>query len=81
MTNLTTTKIETVELLKLIHRGHARLRTTPKDTDRYSNLKELIDCAVSILVLHLRDEVFIAKPHQERLLIDLKGALVLKVIN
>lgn len=81
MTSLMTTKIETVELLKLIHRGHARLRAMPKDTDRYNHIKELVDCAVSILVLHLREEAFLAKPHQERLLVDLKGALTLTTVN
>jgi len=73
MTNLTDT-IETAELLKLIHRGHARLRGMPKDTDRYADLKEMVDCAVSIMALHIRDESFNTQPHQTALINALKEA-------
>lgn len=71
MTNLTT---NTVELLKLIHRGHARLRATPKDTARYAELKELIDCTVSVFVLYMRDETFTPLPRQQQLFEQLNDA-------
>ena len=75
MTSLMTTRTETVELLKLIHRGHSRLKSFPKDTDRYNELKDMIDCAVSIMVLNIRNEVFIPKPHQSKLIQDLQNAV------
>lgn len=63
MTNSTRT-IETVDLLKLIHKGHARLRVTPKDTDREAELIDALACAVSIMALNIRNERFEAQKHQ-----------------
>lgn len=76
MTNLTAT-IETAELLKLIHRGQARLRATPKETDRYAELKEMLDCAVSVMALNIRNEKFDAPPHVQRLTEQLRQATAL----
>lgn len=76
MTNLTAT-IETAELLTLIHRGEARLRGMPKDSDRYSALKELVDCAVSLMALNIRNQKVELKGHQTQLLADLKSATAL----
>jgi hypothetical protein len=76
MTNLTVT-IDTAELLKLIHRGQARLRGTPKETDRYAELKELLDCAVSVMALHIRDEKFEAPQRIQALVHQLQQATAL----
>ena len=73
MTNLTAT-IETVELLKLIHRGEARLRGMPKESDRYAELKEMVDCAVSLMALNIRNQKFDGTPRQLALINTLKEA-------
>jgi hypothetical protein len=79
MNNLTPIKLETAELLKLIHRGHARLKSLPKETDRYASLKDMLDCAVSIMALNIRNEVFIPKPHQNKLIAALRDAVRITV--
>lgn len=80
MTNSTRT-IETADLLKLIHRGHARLRSTPKDTDRAAELKEALDCAVSILALNIRNERFEAVRHQAQLIDQLTTLTTLNLVG
>lgn len=76
MTNLTAT-IETAELLKLIHRGQARLRATPKETDRYAELQELVDCAVSVMALNIRNEKFEVQPRVQHLIDQIRQATAL----
>ena len=80
MTNLNRT-IETVELLKLIHRGEARLRSIPKDTDRAAELKEVVNCAVSIMALNIRNERFVAAPHQVQLIDHLTKLTTLNLVG
>lgn len=80
MTNLTRT-IETAELLKLIHRGQSRLRAMPKDTDRAAELKDAVDCAVSIMALNIRNERFEAVPHQVQLFEHLTKLTSLNLIG
>lgn len=67
MTNLNRT-IETADLLRLIHRGQQRLKSMPKDTDRAAELKDVVNCAVSIMALNIRNERFVAAPHQVQLI-------------
>lgn len=80
MNNLTR-MIETVELLKLIHKGQLRLRSTPKDTDRAAELKEAVDCAVSIMALNIRNERFVAQNHQVQLIDHLTKLTALNLVG
>lgn len=80
MTNLNRT-IETVDLLKLIHRGQSRLRSLPKDTDRAAELKDAVDCAVSIMALNIRNERFVAVQHQVQLIDHLTKLTALNLVG
>lgn len=80
MTNLNRT-IETVDLLKLIHRGQSRLRAMPKDTDRAAELKDAVDCAVSIMALNIRNERFVAVQHQVQLIDHLTKLTALNLVG
>lgn len=57
-------KVETKNLLELIHKGHRKLAGLPQTSAEAQDLKQRIDSVLSILVLNLRKEVISINPNQ-----------------